>query len=111
MTLSGPNPIVMNLDSTGAISGQAAPLQTCKGLREVLFFAIASEIAKTRSVFLSLDENLTIIQVRASLITAFPALEPLLPFCALAMDGIIARDFDLLGPARTIAILPPVSGG
>ncbi len=111
MTLPGPNPIVRNLDSTGAISVQVPPLKSGKGPREILFFAIASEIAKTRSIFLLLDENLTISQVRALLISAFPPLEPLLPCCALAVDGVIARDFDLLGPASTIAVLPPVSGG
>ena len=85
--------------------------KTVKIPREVLFFAIAWDLAKTRSLTLSLDGNLTMGQFREILQSVLPDLGPHLPSCALALDGVVVKDTDLLGTAKAIAVLPPVSGG
>ncbi len=80
-------------------------------LCDVLFFARVSDLAKTRSAKIEVEGGMTIAGFRALLIAHFPQLKPILPFCALAVDDMMASDTDKIGDIQTIAVLPPVSGG
>lgn len=113
MTISGPITGNKNLHSREPFSAPGRDKDEATGPvpREILFFAITSDLAKARSLTLTLDDNLTFGQFRAYLVSILPDLATQLPLCALAGDGAIAMDSDKLGPAQTIAILPPVSGG
>lgn len=111
MTFSGPNTLAEKLGTPEGISIQEPGPNSGTIERKILFFAIASDLAQTRCCTLFLDETLTLGQLRDRLISLFPLLRPHLHHCALALDGVIARDSDSLGFATTIAILPPVSGG
>lgn len=111
MTLCGIEPVPNTPPSGEFISTSNGNAGDGPSPREILFFAIASDLANTRSTTLCLDGNLTMGQIRSHLTSLFPPLAPQLPICALAMDGVIAKDTDKLGSARAIAVLPPVSGG
>jgi len=77
----------------------------------VLFFAQARERAGQASASLELPEGSRIADARAAIARAHPALEPLWPHLALAVNGVLARDEMPLGPGAELALLPPVSGG
>jgi len=77
----------------------------------VLFFAQARERAGQASTSLELPEGSRIADARAAIARAHPALEPLWPHLALAVNGVLARDEMPLGPGAELALLPPVSGG
>ena len=77
----------------------------------VLFFAQARERAGRASASLELPEGSRIADARAAIARAHPALEPLWPHLALAVNGVLARDEMPLGPGAELALLPPVSGG
>ena len=77
----------------------------------VLFFAQARERAGLASASLELPDGSRIADARAAIARAHPALEPLWPHLALAVNGVLARDEMPLGPGAELALLPPVSGG
>jgi molybdopterin synthase catalytic subunit len=77
----------------------------------VLFFAQARERAGRASLTLELPEGSRVAEARAALALAHPALEPLWPHLALAVDGQIASEAKPLEDGAELALLPPVSGG
>jgi len=77
----------------------------------VLFFAQARERAGRPSAALELPEGSRVADARAAIARAHPALEPLWPHLALAVNGVLARDDARVEPGAEIALLPPVSGG
>ena len=77
----------------------------------VLFFAQARERAGCASQTLELPDGSRVEDARAALARAHPALEPLWPHLALAVNGAIARDGTALPADAELALLPPVSGG
>jgi len=78
---------------------------------QVLFFAQARERAGCASQTLELPEGSRVEDARAAIARAHPALEPLWPHLALAVNGELARDGTALPAGAELALLPPVSGG
>ncbi len=77
----------------------------------VLFFAQARERAGRGSAELELPEGSRVQDALRALAGAYPALEPLWPHLAVAVDGRLARGDAALGAGAELALLPPVSGG
>ena len=77
----------------------------------VLYFAQARERAGCASESLDLPEGSRVAEARAALQAAHPALGPLWPHLALAVDGQIVSDAKPLQDGAELALLPPVSGG
>lgn len=77
----------------------------------VLFFAQARERAGCTSETLELPDGSRIEDARAAIARAHPALDPLWPHLALAVNGALARDGVTLPDGAELALLPPVSGG
>jgi MoaE-MoaD fusion protein len=77
----------------------------------LLAFASASDALGTGELELELPEPATVADLRAWLDARYPALAPLWPRLAVAVNGSIARSDDPLGDGAEVALLPPVSGG
>jgi molybdopterin converting factor subunit 1 len=77
----------------------------------VLYFAQARERAGCASEPLELPDGSRVAEARAALVRAHPALEPLWPHLALAVDGQLVSDAKPLAEGAELALLPPVSGG
>jgi MoaE-MoaD fusion protein len=76
-----------------------------------LFFAQVRERAGRASVELSLPEGSRLADALAALTREVPALEPLWPQLAVAVNGRLARPETPLEDGAELALLPPVSGG
>ncbi len=77
----------------------------------VMLFARARELAGAESLSLPIPAAATVADLRQELIARCPALESLLPRCAVAINGNVAEDAAELPTNAELAILPPVSGG
>ena len=77
----------------------------------VLYFAQARERAGCASEPLELPEASRVAEARAAIVRAHPALEPLWPHLAFAVDGQLVSDVKPLAEGAELALLPPVSGG
>jgi len=77
----------------------------------ILYFAQARERAGCASEQLELPQGSRVAQAREAIVRAHPALEPLWPHLALAVDGQLVSDARPLAPGAELALLPPVSGG
>ena len=77
----------------------------------VLFFAQARERAGCASAELALPDGSHLEDALAALARDYPALEPLWPQLAIAVDGHLARHGAALAEGSELALLPPVSGG
>ncbi|HXU30287.1 MAG TPA: molybdenum cofactor biosynthesis protein MoaE, partial [Thermoanaerobaculia bacterium] len=60
---------------------------------------------------LDLPAGATIADLRDRLLADFPALSPLWPRLAIAIDGRLARAEEAIPDGAEVALLPPVSGG
>ena len=78
---------------------------------KVLFFAAAREEAGTSEVSLAVAAGTDTEALRATLLARFPALEPLLPRCALARNSSYVEGVATLAHGDEVAVIPPVSGG
>ena len=76
-----------------------------------LFFAQVRERAGRASVELSLPEGSRLADALAVLAREYPALAPLWPQLAVAVNGRLARPETPLEEDAELALLPPVSGG
>lgn len=76
----------------------------------LLAFASASDVLGSQRA-IDLGEGSTVADLRAALARDFPALGPLWPRLAIAVDGEIARPETALRDGCEAALLPPVSGG
>ncbi len=77
----------------------------------VLFFAQAREHAGVSSARLELPDGSAVDAALGAIRLAWPALGPLWPHLAVAVDGKLAADADRLRDGAEVALLPPVSGG
>ena len=77
---------------------------------QVLFFAQARERAGTANAALEIPDGADVDAAVRAIARAWPALEPLWPHLAVAVDGSLARTGALRDGAE-VALLPPVSGG
>ncbi|PQO42326.1 MoaD/ThiS family protein [Blastopirellula marina] len=77
----------------------------------IKLFALTRDLAGTDEVSLELDAPVTIAAVRSALGEAVPALQPVLPSCAFAVDNEYAGNTAEIEPGAEVACLPPVSGG
>jgi len=76
----------------------------------LLAFASAGDVLGSERT-LELDEGSTVADLRARLARDFPALAPLWPRLAVAVDGEVAGGQTPLRDGCEAALLPPVSGG
>lgn len=77
----------------------------------VLAFATASDALGGETVEVALAEGGGLAELRRELAGRFPALEPLWPRLAIAVDGEIVSPGAPLHDGAEVALLPPVSGG
>jgi len=77
----------------------------------VLFFAQAKERAGCAMHALELPEGSRVRDAVAALHAAFPALGPLWPHLAVAVNGELTDDEAAIPAGAEMALLPPVSGG
>jgi molybdopterin converting factor subunit 1 len=77
----------------------------------VQLFARARDLAGTATLTVGLPPGATVAELRRALAVAAPALAPLLPRCAVAVNGDFAAEERALAPTDEVAVLPPVSGG
>lgn len=77
----------------------------------VKLFALTQDLAGTPEVSLELAPPVTIAAIRLALAEAVPALGPILPSCAFAVDNEYATHATQVDDQAEIACLPPVSGG
>ncbi len=77
----------------------------------VVAFATAAQALGAGSRERELPAGATLGELVADLARAHPALAPLLPRLALAVDGELARPDRPLDDGCEVALLPPVSGG
>jgi molybdopterin synthase catalytic subunit len=78
---------------------------------EVLYFAQARERAGCNSERLELPAGSRVRDALAALEAVHPALEPLWPSLAVAVNGELASSDAALPDRAELALLPPVSGG
>lgn len=77
----------------------------------LLAFATASDALGTSQTGFELPDGATVADLRAALVRAHPAMAPLWPRLAVAVDGAIVGDQTPLRDGAEVALLPPVSGG
>src|SRR5579875_356179 len=80
----------------------------------VVLFAAAADLAGTHEAELELPGSapVSMAPIRAALARQWPALMPLLPVCALAVDGVYAGEEQTTVPdGAEVAVIPPVSCG
>lgn len=77
----------------------------------VLFFAQARDRAGCSSRTLELPDGSRVREAIAALRAAHPALAPLWPHLAVALNGELASDDATIPAGAELALLPPVSGG
>lgn len=77
----------------------------------LLAFATASDAVGATESELELPAIASVADLRRVLVERFPALAPLGPRLAIAVDGELARDDTPLRAGAEVALLPPVSGG
>jgi molybdopterin synthase catalytic subunit/molybdopterin converting factor small subunit len=77
----------------------------------LLAFASASDALGTGELDVDLPDHARIADLRAWLDARYPALAPLWPRLAVAVNGAVARADERLDEGSEVALLPPVSGG
>ncbi|HEX2162891.1 MAG TPA: MoaD/ThiS family protein, partial [Thermoanaerobaculia bacterium] len=77
----------------------------------VVAFASAAEAIGGGGREVELGEGATVDDLRARLLADHPALVPLWPRLAVAVDGRLAAGAAALAEGTEVALLPPVSGG
>ncbi len=78
---------------------------------DVRFFAQAREAAGCAAEALELPAPGCVRDALDALAARHPALAPLRPHLAVAVNGTLARADDVLADGAELALLPPVSGG
>jgi len=77
----------------------------------VLYFAQARECAGRSSAALELPDGSRVDDALSAIRRAHPALDPLWPHLAIAVDGVLVPGDAALREGAELALLPPVSGG
>ena len=78
---------------------------------QVRLFARARDLAGAGAVSVELPAPATVAELRDRLGEVCPALRPLLPRSAVAVDEEFAKDDSVIPAGAEVALLPPVSGG
>lgn len=73
--------------------------------------ARAAELAGVRACAVELPEAACAGDVKDEVARRHPALSALLPSCAIATDAEYLGDAARVGDARSLHVIPPVSGG
>ena len=79
--------------------------------REILLFAAIRDAAETDSVIIDMPSDATADDVLREIAERVPSTQSLLASCRVALDNRYVANTQLLGAAKEIAIIPPVSGG
>lgn len=74
-------------------------------------FASAGDVLGRDSLEITLPEGAGLAELRAELMSRYPALEPIWPRLAVAVDDELAAGERALSDGSRVALLPPVSGG
>jgi len=77
----------------------------------VLLFAQARDLAGTSRVAVELPDGSRAEDALAAVARAHPALAPLVPHLAIAVNGAVRPGTAALPRDAEVALLPPVSGG
>ncbi|MEE8525958.1 MAG: molybdenum cofactor biosynthesis protein MoaE [Thermoanaerobaculia bacterium] len=77
----------------------------------VIAFATASDVLGRTPVEIDLPENSRLADLEREILARYPALEPLWPRLAVAVDGELSTTDRELTDGAEVALLPPVSGG
>ncbi len=77
----------------------------------VVAFASASDVLGRSPVEVVLPAGSRLADLKAELLARYPALVPLWPRLAVAVDGQVSRSERALADGSEVALLPPVSGG
>ena len=77
----------------------------------VLLFAQARELAGASRVIIELPDGSRADDVRAAVVRAHPALAPIAPHLAVAVNGALDSGRAPVPGGAEVALLPPVSGG
>lgn len=77
----------------------------------VLFFARARELTGVPSTSLTLSRDTSPRAALQRLVASYPALAPLAPHCALAVNLEYASGDAVLRDGDELAVIPPISGG
>lgn len=77
----------------------------------LLAFATAGDALGASETSLELPDGSTVGDLRAALGRSHPAMAPLWPRLAVAVDGALVGDDAPLRDGAEVALLPPVSGG
>jgi len=77
----------------------------------VRLFARAKELAGTDHCQLELPVDACVADLRAQMLSQFPALEPIAARLLVAVNSEYAQDHDSLNDHCEVAMFPPVSGG
>jgi molybdopterin synthase catalytic subunit len=78
---------------------------------ELLAFASAGDALGSHSLELELPDGSRVADLKEQLLTDHPALAPVWPRLAVAVDGELATPESELAEGSEVALLPPVSGG
>ena len=74
-------------------------------------FAVARQHAEADDLVLELGEEKTIAALRAALVAAVPALQPISSHLRFAVNSEYADDATAIIESDEVACIPPVSGG
>ena len=77
---------------------------------EVLLFGITADIIGSRTVFLEVENNISVGDFRELLTAKYPKLSSYKNF-AIAINMEYASDNTNINDGDTVALIPPVSGG
>jgi molybdopterin converting factor small subunit len=81
------------------------------GALTVRLFAGARAAAGTPQAQVAVPDGATVDDVLEALLAQHPGVARVLPACSFLLDGVSARPAQAVGPARTLDVLPPFSGG
>jgi len=77
----------------------------------VRLFARARDLAAADTLSVELPPGATVADLRRRMAAVTPALAPLLPRCAVAVNNDFAEEDRVVTETDEVAVLPPVSGG
>ena len=77
----------------------------------VKLFAAARQLAGRDEISLQLDQGASVAQLRETLISSHPELEPIVAHLLFAVNQQYADESTVIEPNAEIAVIPPVSGG
>jgi len=78
---------------------------------QLAFYGPAAALAGERTLALEVAAGATVGVLLEALAMQRPALAPLLPLCATALNGSLVPPGSLLANGDRLDLLPPVSGG